>query len=446
MPDPAQPSSQNSSQCLIFRVMRLTRPLPPTTNTPPLVDSNTINQEELTSAPPPWQAEGAPCGVGHLTILPNSFGSIYASESFRSFISVFNQSTDTLRNVSIAVHVQTSSSRHIDLVHPNGANFRPLLSPRGSVNNMVNIALHEQGLHILVCTVTYQPSPSNSSTETVRQFFKFNVLPPVDASISLLPLHRMVHLPTLPSVASRATTLDTSHSQLASYYLVHVRIHNAIPASIFETKAALTVKPSFHVRPLYAGIETSQSADTSGRRTKIGAGDSHNFIFLIFSHNADSRWLHHSQHMLKENGHVGWRNLGEVKISWRSALGEHGTIERQVRERKDSTVLEDVSVNIYAVPHQVKVHRPFVARCAARNNSNQAVRMYLQIRRDLVSEIVPVGVSGVSLGEVAPMETAYCAVTLIGLVRGQHNMCGVRVVDMDSNASYKAEAALITVK
>lgn len=144
-------------------------------------------------------------------------------------------------------------------------------------------------------------------------------------------------------------------------------------------------------------------------------------------------------------GTAATRNLGQVKITWRSGRGEQGEAERDVNESKDAHKIEDVTVNIYAVPHNVQVHHPFVARCSARNNSSQSMRMYLQIRRDLVSEIVPVGVSGTSLGEVQPQETAHCAITLIGLVKGQHNICGVRVVDMDSNASYKADPTTITV-
>lgn len=134
-----------------------------------------------------------------------------------------------------------------------------------------------------------------------------------------------------------------------------------------------------------------------------------------------------------------------MTVSWRSALGEVGHLDNVVTAEEPVVSSSDVEVCIYAVPEKIYAHRPFVARCAARNNMRRAVRLYLQVRRDLVGEIVPVGVSGVSLGEVRPGCTVRCSVTLIPLVRGQHSISGVRVVDIDSNMSYKADPPVLSV-
>lgn len=447
-----QPHSQQHA--LTFRVMRLTTPLPSRTNAPALIgfDGASATDTEPGNVrlppPPPWQAEGSLCGVGYLSILPSSFGSIYASESFRSFISVFNRSADNVHNVSISIQVQTSSSRRFSLLDTRNVDTKSTLKPRASINNVVSVSLSELGIHVLVCSATYHTTSNSSSTpRTLRQFFRFNVLSPVDTSVPAFPLYQHIQTTNAPTFATQTTRIGgTSH--MASHFLVHVRVQNALPVTMYAMNAVFSAKTPFHVRPLYAGdnafYKHGNAQNLDRHRATMGSGDSCNFIFLLFCYLVDPRRFQ-NQLSIKENGETKQRLLGNVKVSWRSANGEQGEVEREVNGPPNKTASELVSVSIYAVPHQVEVHRPFVARCSARNNSNQAVRMYLQIRRDLVSEIVPVGVSGVSLGEIKASETAYCAITLIGLMRGQHNICGVRVVDMDTNVSYKAEAPMITV-
>lgn len=444
------PDSHSSPHALTFRVMRLTTPLPSKTNAPALIGNDlSLNDSSRSEVKlpisPPWQAEGARCGVGLLTTLPNSFGAIYASETFRSFISVFNRSTEPVHNVSISVHIQTPSSQRISLLQSQGT-VRRSLPTRASINNVVSVPLPEVGNHVLVCTASYEDSTvEEQSTRTLRQFFRFNVLPTVDASYSVLPLYPNLQpfnaTKTLPH-----STKNSNHLLIASHFLAHIRVHNAIPNSIFLTNANFSPSVPYHVRHLRTDDDKirQNGLQSFAKPAEMGAGDTQNLLFLLFSYAADSR-LYHRQQNSKENGEVTQRKVGEVTIRWRSAVGEYGEIRSDVNGSQSTITCEAVSVCIYAVPHQVEAHKPFVARCAARNNCTRPTRMYLQIRRDLVSEIVPVGVSGVSLGEVQALETCYCALTLIGLVRGQHNICGIRVVDMDSNASYKAEAPVITV-
>lgn len=455
-------SNAQAPHALTFRVMRLTTPLPPRTSAPPLIprsgdshdagDSEQVQSQTAFVIPrsPPWQAEGAPCGVGHLTVLPSSFGSIYASETFRSFISVFNRHVGTVFNVSVTIQMDTPSSRRIALFDSTN-NLRATLKTRASINNIVSVPLPELGVHVLVCTATYfeMAVPSAAGPRMLRQFFRFNVLPPVDLTPSVYPLPRQLEVLGIPAVVAHAQRLGN-----ASHFLVHVRVHNAIPVSVYATTATFVAKSPYHVRAVGANerraVQSTAKGDSamdSRRRATMAGGDSRNFIFVVFSYIGESRRLDTSGSAsnLKIEKSQRQVNLGTVSVKWRSALGEDGGVDRDISTIARDPTSSAVSVSIYAVPHQVRAHQPFVARCAARNNSARAVRLYLQIRRDLVGEIVPVGVSGVSLGEVGPSKTGHCAITLIALVRGQHNISGVRVVEMDSNISYKAEAPTITV-
>lgn len=455
---------------ITFRVMRLTSPLPTRTSAPPLIPAHLPQSEssDFVIDTPIWHAEGAPCGVAYLTVLPSSFGSIFSSEAFRSFVSVYNRSSDPLYDISITAHIQTASSRRIELIHSSD-HSRSILQSRGSINTIINVRLSELGLHTLVCTATYkdtQANPSSSTSphsssapRTLRQYFKFNVLPPVDTSPSVHPLYRKVDIVRLQPMIQYAIAVG-----IGPHYLVHVRVINALPTAIFNTTATFKPSPPFHQRPL--GVCNQNPKEESvlcTRRAIMGSGDARNFIFLVMSHVSEALWVpsrrlrtttdsndgtHNSDSVDKPEGRETRqreRDLGMVVVKWSSALGEDGSAERKVRLAPRGDEKESVSLTIYAVPNEVKVHQPFVARCAARNNSTRPLRLYLQIRRDLVGEVVPVGVSGVGLGQVNAGQTARCAITLLGLVRGQHDISGVRVVDMESNVSYKADTPSITV-
>lgn len=491
---------------LALSVMRLTTPLPDRTNAMPFIlptqSSASQHPDPLLRSIPAWEGEGAPCGVGALSVLPSSFGSIYASETFRSFISVFNQSTEPVQSVSISVHIQTSAQRITPLLDTTQSP-RPTLDPQASINNVVKITLPELGVHKLLCAASYRDRKSrNPQIRTFRQVFRFNVLPPLEPSLSVIPLYKGLESFPFSTSAPRYTSNFV-------HYLVDLRVLNAVPVPVYLTDATFIPSPPFRVRSLLRDSaeaiilkEDDIHRDTKtveGRSASMGVGDARNFLFHVYKSlakpdeqgktsstestavaSASSPQIRpgglrrtdrlasqstksiasprialrqgaaeHGRHrtLLGQSTEAESmpRQLGHMTISWRSALGEVGHLDNVVTATEPVSRSTDIEVSIYAVPEQVHAHRPFVARCAARNNTRKAARLYLQVRRDLVGEIVPVGVSGVSLGEVLPGCTARCSITLIPLVRGQHTISGVRVVDIGSNMSFKAEPPVVSV-
>lgn len=467
----ASPSPAQSPHSLAFRVMRLTTPLPSTTNTLPFQAQDIDNVKN----PPTWQAEGAPCAVGSLSVLPSSFGSIYASETFRSFISVCNRSQQTVPQVSLTISMQTPTQRRIPLFESQAPK---ILAQRATINQVVEVPLPEVGVHVLICVANYRDS--SSASRTLKQYFRFNVLIPLEPQIVVRPVS--TGLEALPQ-----STLPSHHCQ---QYLVHIRILNSLPVTVYDTKATFAPQALFHVSPLQAAGKSFISNEANGesqcedaRQVSMGPSDTQNFIFHIYrstsAHdkqtpsdpllsNDDSRHIESDlqiDHPLQttpatedelSSGSNAYDakplvdqppqlQLGQIVISWRSALGEHGSLTRSVTVFQPIEAQHDIDVSIQATPQTIQTHHPFVARCAVRNNKTHPVRLYLQVRRDLVGEIVPMGVSGVSLGEVQPGRTAWCAITLIPLLKGQHTISGIRVVDIDSQQTYKADAPTIFV-
>lgn len=431
--------ARSGPHALTFRVMRLTVPLPTRTNPLPFTAVNT--PADVFENAPVWEAEGAPCGIGSLTVLPSSFGSIYAYETFRSFVSVFNRSQSAVESVVVNITMQTASQKRILLFE----NHKPVpLRSRKSINNVVSITLSELGVHVLVCTASYR---DNGQTRSLRQFFRFNVLPPLEPTVSVVPLyHRLDAIPI-------ASPPIPSSSHL--HYLVDLRLLNAIPMPLYATKAVFEPKAPYSVRALRRDDESRlQTLDymlKHGRRAVIGAGDITTFLFHVYralpSQLSSSLWdgaeVRRPQYDSPTKHSM--KHLGRITISWRSAAGEHATMEQEVVLTNIQEKQPEIEVGVCAVPQDIHVHQPFVVRCAARNNTETERRLYLQIRRDLVGDIVPVGVSGVSLGDVFPGQIARCGITMIALVRGQHTLSGIRVVDIDSKVSYKADSPSVTV-
>lgn len=510
--NPAAPSGTGTGpaarpSALTMNVMRLTSPLPQLTNPLPFIpstisESTSTPSDELLTNIPPWEGEGAPCGVGYLSVLPSSLGSIYASETFRSFLSVFNASSDPAHNVALTVHIQTASQRIVPLLD-TGKNPRPVLQPRASINNIVKAKLPELGVHKLFCSASYDdPLSTTGQLRTLQQVFRFNVLPPLEPSLSVIPLYRGLESFSFPPPAARLTSNFV-------HYLVDLRVLNAVPVPVYETEATFVPKPPFRVQKLLGDSANAFAVPDSDldpeeaacvlpiRNASMGVGDTRNFLFHVYRALSDSDVdgissalakttlssasasnitkpslqrtdgivskganpvrsaseappgsARHGQHWRPpDSGKVesAAKEMGHLTISWRSAHGEVGHLDNVVTAFEPTFRHHDIEVAIYAVPEEIHTHRPFLARCAARNNTTRAVRLYLQVRRDLVGEIVPVGVSGVSLGEVQPGCTVRCSITLIPLARGQHSISGVRVVDIDTNMSYKADPPMLSV-
>lgn len=529
---------------LTFRVMRLTAATPSRRPTLPFVCSQ---PEAQAAAPvpdaflrdaPPCEGEGVPGSVGTACILPSSFGSIYASETFRSFISTYNFSQRPVSAVAVSIEIQTSSQRRLSLVSTRVATNLP---PGEAVTHVVSSTLPELGVHVLICSATYMDR--TGAPRTFRQLFRFNVLPPLEPFVNVVPLHRrrglVPHHSGVQPIASA-----TRHSSTMAQFLIDLRILNTMPVPVYITSARLEVTPGYTIvmpllrsddpaaqiaaadslpeRPESRVAESVETDPCLGgtacdgnspplRAASTGVGDTRNYLFYVArpldasekqlgsallekpqkststpvrlgisrtdncSHasprlvneaspapaaansrrdtvNTDTTTLVNTQSvnplMSRKQSHAEEaqrREIGYFSLRWHSGTGERGEMENVIAAFEPVSKTAGIELRIAAVPQDVRMQVPFAARCIAKNNSPNPVRLYLQVRRDLVGEIVPVGISGISLGEVRPDDTAECLLSLIALSRGQHSISGVRVVDIDSRQSFNADPPVIAV-
>lgn len=465
MKDGETANSSSKPHAINLRVMRLVDPLPTTTN-PPL-----INLEKAFSDASLQEKEGVPCGVGTLSVLPSSFGAVHGSEVFRSLISLFNKTSGPLKISSLIVDLQTSSMRTISVLKMHDP---CILQSKHGFNKVACVALRETGTHVLTCAATYM---EGETSRMLRQFFRFNVLPPnTPKQTASLLCHSPYHNP------------DPNYFTSPGYHsLVELRMINNSSTTIYVLGTDFMPKAPFQFSPclrqeLPVENEATENQTVAnprtGRYATLNKGDICTVTFQVrfkgdenpihedgpFStpsakaspltesetdslpYTVDSTAISSPSLMTLRDPELFKRHdFGRVSVSWRSALGEKGLLRTSLMMSEPKPQQSGIEVCISSVPRRIYVHRTFTARCQVRNNSDKSARLYLQVRRDLVGEIVPVGVSGMTLGVVSPGDRVDCAIPMIPLGKGLHSLSGFRVIDVESNVIYKAKAASVTV-
>lgn len=123
-------------------------------------------------------------------LLPDSFGDIYLGETFSAYIAVVTGIQEIpLHNVFLTVRLQTISTNY-DLSDVRPLNAVPsgsakVLQPFESMDVIINHKLTELGTHTLRATVQFTANKSSEIT-TVRKFYRFNVLQPLNITSSYI--------------------------------------------------------------------------------------------------------------------------------------------------------------------------------------------------------------------------------------------------------------------
>ena len=194
--------SEGVGHPLTLKVMRVSRPSlaghwqPFFSTSPSLSSHATASPLILQGAEP---LPGHPKTLRDLTVaspfltLPASFGTIQLGETFSCVLSVNNEASVPVDDVSVRVEMQTATSkvlleeRKALEAATSGGEERNALAKGDSLEVCVSSEIKEIGQHVLGCTVTYrtppgmQPATSGSSdaddpfVQSFRKFYKFMV-------------------------------------------------------------------------------------------------------------------------------------------------------------------------------------------------------------------------------------------------------------------------------
>jgi hypothetical protein len=132
------------------------------------------------------KSKSAEFNLSPYLLLPDSFGDIYFGEKFSAYIAVVNGYQNlAFYQVSLAARLQTSSTVFdlYDVRQPPNTPIAVHQSKSLLYNETSDILvqqyLSELGTHTLRVTVQYLLS-QNSEPKTIRKFYRFNVLQPLN--------------------------------------------------------------------------------------------------------------------------------------------------------------------------------------------------------------------------------------------------------------------------
>ena len=311
--------------------MRLTRPTFGLESISPLssATSTSGSLEKSLAA-----ALGSPINLGQALILPQSFGNIYLGETFMSYVSLHNDSTELCENVILKCDLQTATQR-LPLLQSGNQNGGQL-QPGSSIDQVLSHEVKELGTHILVCEVSY--SAPNKPKLNFRKFFKFNVMKPLDVKTKFY----------------NAESEDV---------FLEAQVQNITVGPLCLEKVGLDPSPMFKVTSLNQVIDqqgNEQEAEhVFGKYNYIQPQDSRQYLFCLTPRSD----LKTNFKQLK-----GATNIGKLDIIWRTNMGDRGRLQTSQLQRLTPNH-GDIRFNVESVPSIVRVDEAFKMNCCIFNNS-----------------------------------------------------------------------------
>uniref|UniRef100_A0A5K3FJQ5 Ig-like domain-containing protein n=1 Tax=Mesocestoides corti TaxID=53468 RepID=A0A5K3FJQ5_MESCO len=332
-------------------------------------------------------------GPSDLLNLPQSFGTLFLGETFSCHINLHNESQFECKNVVLKVAIQ-GRNEYVPL-QPHGISAGQLpsaadmgsgggggggvgctLGPNENLNVIFQHEMKDLGANTLVCSVSYtvqtqsplpslplafpaRPPPSNEEigprpSETPYNFmknFKFMVEKPFDF---------------------KQTSVATSTSDV----YVEAQIENLMPYAIMMERISWEVGPHIKV--------TDMNTLTDWTRSKPNHVRGSNIQNVFMAPRDVWRLLYRTQPPIQ--GVPGDLKLGNLDITWRSAMGERGHLQTFPCPF-NAPRFSDVSVRAIQLPTRVAVGDPFQVTCEVTNRSNRSLDLLLCRPDSSASEI-----------------------------------------------------------
>lgn len=363
-------------------------------------------------------------GISHFLQLPTSFGNIYLGETFTSYLSINNDSQTPVADVSFKAELQTTSQR-FTLANSNSGSASPrssqevdplnsqtTLLPSQSSEFIINHEIKELGIHILVCSVHYTPSPSNTSIsgqqvdrerKFFRKFYKFQVLNPlaVKTKVNTLP--------------DNFITLETQIQNLC-----------AVPMYLERMK--------FDQNPLFDFTDLNNEGQLIfGDSNLISPNDSRQYLFLLkpkLSTDLETRTT---------------PNLGILDIAWNSTMGQKGKLQTSQLTRRVPK-LDPFEITVVSITPEIQsVEQPFNIRVRIRNNCNPEEKQVFSVVgvKSKMSSILIYGKNEIKVGELKGQRQIDIDLSFFALLPGIHKVTGLKVVENLSQVEKEVECLAV---
>ncbi|XP_038621462.1 trafficking protein particle complex subunit 13 isoform X3 [Tachyglossus aculeatus] len=383
---------------LALKVMRLTKPTL-FTNIPVTCEDKDLPGDlfnQLMREDPSTVKGAETLMLGEMLTLPQNFGNIFLGETFSSYISVHNDSSQMVKDILVKADLQTSSQR-LNLSASSSAVAE--LKPDCCIDDVIHHEVKEIGTHILVCAVSY--TTQSGEKMYFRKFFKFQVLKPLD-------------------VKTKFYNAETDE------VFLEAQIQNITTSPMFMEKVSLEPSIMYNVTELNAASFGGRGVSTFGARTYLQPLDTRQYLYCL----KPKREFAEKAGVIK-----GVTVIGKLDIVWKTNLGERGRLQTSQLQRM-APGYGDVRLALETVPDTVTLEEPFHITCKITNCSSERT-MDLVLEMCNSRSVHWCGVSGRQLGKLSPNSSLHLALTLLASVQGLQSVSGLRLTDTFLKRTYE---------
>ncbi|WKX92912.1 hypothetical protein Q1695_010719 [Nippostrongylus brasiliensis] len=376
---------QTSSQLLVLKVMRLSRPKFAEVTPFPADPADPTGFSQL--------IDSALCSrdgerrhdfpVGEYLMAPQMFENIYLGETFTFYVNCVNESDQKVTDVSVKCELQTNSQR----VSLSSNIHDVVLEAKGCSGQIISHEVKEIGQHITVI-----------GFETHRSAFS----PP---SFTCTYLHQ-------PKF-EKLSIIDNLYNDV---YL-EAQIENTAATGMVLEKVDLEPSSNYTA----SAIAPCDGDELTGMYLK--PRDIRQFLFCLTP---------------KDVHGVVYKdltNIGKLDMSWRTSMGERGRLQTSPLQRIAPTH-GDVRLSVENLPATVPVRRPFSIDCKLHNCCERSLDLQLELQ-NTTSSLLFCSVSGTSLGQLPPNGSIDFSVEILPFSIGFQSISGIRIVDSFLKKTYE---------
>ena len=390
--------------------------------------------------------------VSQFLLLPDSFGDIYMGELFSAYISVVNGVELPFQQVTLSVRLQTMNAAH-DLYDARAtpdvnSGFAKVLSPNQSTDMVVQHALSELGTHTLKVSVIYTDTVTSES-KTLRKFYRFNVLSPVN--------------------------ILTACYELDSKYCIQSQIINTTKSVIhIEDVKLIGVGVVSELVTTAVTVPSSTESKDENNSSNNSANDICNLLAMPLL-NPDESYAYSfmiQKTKLSNLTEKSLKSIGFVEVHWSSSMGEHGrsrseeiftdqkaaflmpfpTSSGHINRGSSNTRLVEGGKGghlrgcVTHMPRESQVGVPVEVTMSVRNCFNYPVITQLQCRKPKEGSAMSMGQTGlaimgksyINLGALEAGQEVSLTLSLLPLSSGLHTLTDVYIVDLTTRTEFNS--------
>lgn len=393
--------NREKEHLLALKVMRLTRPSLYTTH-PVASESRYFTCNLLNAALK--KDLGSPDKLeyfssGNLLMLPQSFGNIYLGETFSCYMSVHNDSQQTVTNVSVQADLQIGMQKIVLAGHRGNYSSVTKLNPDESVDDVIHHEVKEIGTHILACTVSY--TSMNNEKMHFRKFFKFQVSKPLD-------------------VKTKFYNAEVNTYMLSDEVYLEAPLQNITYAPMCLEKVALEPSANFTSRQLNSVEDKNGVHPVFGEVNCLNPHDSRQYLFCLTPK---------PESQMNVKLFKGITSIGKLDIVWRTSMGERGRLQTSQLERM-APGYGDIRLSVEEIPSIVTLEKPFPVTLRVTNACERALDLVLTLHNTFTNGILWQGVSGQKLNKLEKNTFVVIPLEAIPVRPGLQMISGIKVKEL----------------